>query len=310
MTLAQSKRARGLSMAEDSTQSRTLPETGLLLIGMGPGTVAGMTLEALEAAKKATHRRYEAYTALWPKSELDALEEKIGSIERVMRPEVEQPDELFTLAKTSLVALLVVGDPLQATTHVDLQLQAEEAGIECLVFHGVSITTIVTGAIGLSNYRFGRQTTLTYPYGGWVATSPLEVLAANRFRNLHTVALLDLDPTGEGTGDQRPMMPSDAVKSLKLMWPKLQNELVEMPPSDDSPLQSLRHTMCEQYIAQEIEDLAVVLCADMGTDEQRIVSTTVGELSSIRGGRLNCLVFPASVSEVEEKALLRWSNGE
>jgi len=297
-------------MAEDSTQSRTLPETGLLLIGMGPGTVAGMTLEALEAAKKATHRRYEAYTALWPKSELDALEEKIGSIERVMRPEVEQPDELFTLAKTSLVALLVVGDPLQATTHVDLQLQAEEAGIECLVFHGVSITTIVTGAIGLSNYRFGRQTTLTYPYGGWVATSPLEVLAANRFRNLHTVALLDLDPTGEGTGDQRPMMPSDAVKSLKLMWPKLQNELVEMPPSDDSPLQSLRHTMCEQYIAQEIEDLAVVLCADMGTDEQRIVSTTVGELSSIRGGRLNCLVFPASVSEVEEKALLRWSNGE
>lgn len=310
MTLAQSKRARGLSMAEDSTQSRTLPETGLLLIGMGPGTVAGMTLEALEAAKNATHRRYEAYTALWPKSELDALEEKIGSIERVMRPEVEQPDELFTLAKTSLVALLVVGDPLQATTHVDLQLQAEEAGIECLVFHGVSITTIVTGAIGLSNYRFGRQTTLTYPYGGWVATSPLEVLAANRFRNLHTVALLDLDPTGEGTGDQRPMMPSDAVKSLKLMWPKLQNELVEMPPSDDSPLQSLRHTMCEQYIAQEIEDLAVVLCADMGTDEQRIVSTTVGELSSIRGGRLNCLVFPASVSEVEEKALLRWSNGE
>ncbi len=50
-----------------------------------------------------------------------------------------------------------------------------------------------------------------------------------------------------------------------------------------------------------------VLCADMGTDDQRIVSTTVGELSSIPGGRLNCLVFPASLSGVEEKALLRWS---
>ena len=297
-------------MAEKSTVLGTLPDTGLLLIGMGPGTVAGMTLEALEAAKEASHRRYEAYTALWPTSELDALEQRIGSIERVMRPEVEQPDELFTLAKTSLVALLVVGDPLQATTHVDLQLQAEEAGIECLVFHGVSITTIVTGAIGLSNYRFGRQTTLTYPYGGWVATSPLEVLAANRFRNLHTVALLDLDPTGEGTGDQRPMMPSDAVESLKLMWPKLQNELVEMPPSDDSPLQALRHTMCQEYVSRGIDDVAVVLCADMGTEDQRIVFTTVGKLSSIPGGRLNCLVFPASLSEVEEKALLRWSNGE
>ena len=297
-------------MAEKSVVLRNLPTTGLLLVGMGPGTVAGMTLEALEAAKMASHRRYEAYTALWPEAELALLEQEVGVIQRVMRPEVEQPDELFELAKTSLVALLVVGDPLQATTHVDLQLQAEEAGIECLVFHGVSITTIVTGAVGLSNYRFGRQTTLTYPYGGWVATSPLEVLATNRFGNLHTVALLDLDPTGEGTGDQRPMMPSDAVQSLKLMWPKLQSELEEMPPAPDSPLQVLRHTMCSEYLAQEIDDLAVVLCADMGTDEQRIVSTTVGELSSIPGGRLNCLVFPASVSEVEEKALLRWSNGE
>ena len=168
-------------MAEDTVVLENLPETGLLLIGMGPGTVAGMTLEAVQAASHATHRRYEAYTALWPDSELDLLEKRIGSIQRVMRPEVEQPDELFALAKTSLVALLVVGDPLQATTHVDLQLQALEQNIECRVFHGVSITTIVTGAVGLSNYRFGRQTTVTYPYGGWIATSPLEVIAVNRF---------------------------------------------------------------------------------------------------------------------------------
>jgi len=86
--------------------------------------------------------------------------------------------------------------------------------------------------------------------------------------------------------------------------------LVEMPPSDDSPLQALRHTMCQEYVSRGIDDVAVVLCADMGTEDQRIVSTTVGKLSSIPGGRLNCLVFPASLSEVEEKALLRWSNGE
>jgi diphthine synthase len=297
-------------MAEKSVVLGNLPAAGLLLVGMGPGTVAGMTVEALEAAKMASHRRYEAYTALWPEAELALLEREIGPIQRVMRPEVEQPSELFELAKTSLVALLVVGDPLQATTHVDLQLQAEEAGIDCLVFHGVSITTIVTGAIGLSNYRFGRQTTLTYPYGGWVATSPLEVISNNRFRNLHTVALLDLDPTGEGTGDQRPMMPSDAVESLRLMWPKLQNELDEMPPPPDSPLRILRHAMCSAYVGQVIDDIAVVLCADMGTADQRIVSTTIGELDSIPGGRLNCLVFPASLSEVAEKALLRWSKRE
>ena len=271
---------------------------------MGPGRLSGMSLEALEAAKSSDVRRYEAYTALWPQAELDALEDAVGSIEKVMRPEVEQPDVLFELARTSLVALLVVGDPLQATTHVDLQLQAAEAGIECHVFHGVSITTLVTGAIGLSNYKFGRQTTLTYPYGGWVATSPLEVIAANMHQNLHTLALLDLDPTGEGIGHQVPMKPADAVVSLRLMREKLGESIGEMPR--ETALESMRHEACVAFLERPFDDVPVVLSADMGTDQQRMATTTIGALSGIEGGRLNCLVFPSKPSEVEEKALLRW----
>ena len=281
-----------------------LPTTGLLLIGMGPGRLSAMSLEAVEAAKAADVRRYEAYTALWPRSELDALEATVGSIEKVMRPEVEQPDVLFELARTSLVALLVVGDPLQATTHVDLQLQAAEAGIECRVFHGVSITTLVTGAVGLSNYKFGRQTTLTYPYGGWVATSPLEVIAVNMHQNLHTLALLDLDPTGEGVGHQVPMKPSDALVSLRLMWNKLGEMLDDLPR--ETALEAMRHEACAVLLARSLDDVHVVLCADMGTDDERMVATTVGALDSIEGGRLNSLVFQSTASEVEERALLRW----
>ena len=281
-----------------------LPTTGLLLIGMGPGRLSAMSLEAVEAAKAADVRRYEAYTALWPRSELDALEAAVGSIEKVMRPEVEQPDVLFELARTSLVALLVVGDPLQATTHVDLQLQAAEAGIECRVFHGVSITTLVTGAVGLSNYKFGRQTTLTYPYGGWVATSPLEVIAVNMHQNLHTLALLDLDPTGEGVGHQVPMKPSDALVSLRLMWNKLGEMLDDLPR--ETALEAMRHEACAALLARSLDDVHVVLCADMGTDDERMVATTVGALDSIEGGRLNSLVFQSTASEVEERALLRW----
>ena len=281
-----------------------LPNTGLMLIGMGPGRLSGMSLEALNAAKTADVRRYEAYTALWPQTELDALEAEVGAIEKVMRPEVELPEALFELARTSLVALLVVGDPLQATTHVDLQLQAAEAGLECLVFHGVSITTLVTGAIGLSNYKFGRQTTLTYPYGGWVATSPLEVIAANMHQNLHTLALLDLDPTGEGIGHQLPMKPHDAVVSLRLMWKKLAETIEEMP--QETALQSMRIEACEALLSGDLDSMNVVLCSDMGTHDESLVATTVGQLDSQTGGRLNSLVFQSKTSEVEEKALLRW----
>ena len=287
--------------AGDSTE---LPKSGLLLIGMGPGRIGSMTIEARNAAKSADFRRYEAYTALWPENELQSLENDIGPIEKVMRPEVENPAEILELAKQSLVALLVVGDPLQATTHVDLQLQAMESGVECMVFHGISITTLVTGSIGLSNYRFGRQTTITYPYGGWVATSPLEVIAVNLLQNQHTLALLDLDPTGAGTGQQVPMQPADAVESLHLMRNKLDDSIDNMDMG--SALDSMRKDACKLFLSDELNERIVVLCADMGTDDEKITCTTIGQLSNIEGGRLNCLIFPAITSEVEERALLRW----
>ena len=284
--------------------SAELPKSGLLLVGMGPGRISSMTIEAKNAAKSADFRRYEAYTALWPADELAKLEEDIGDIEMVMRPEVESPTELLDLAKSHLVALLIVGDPLQATTHVDIQLQALEAGINCIVFHGISITTLVTGAVGLSNYRFGRQTTITYPYGGWVATSPLEVIAANIFQNQHTLALLDLDPTGAGTGKQIPMQPSDAYTSLDLMKEKLSSNISGMP--EDNTIDSMKKLAFEEFADKDLNSIKVVLCADMGTKDEKITYTTVGNLKNIDGGRLNCLIFPAITSEVEEKALLRW----
>ena len=287
-------------MAEDNNGSK---QTGLVLVGIGPGTVEAMTTEAIEIAKAADFRRYEAYTALWPEDELANLVAIIGPIEKVMRPEVENPEEILGLAKDNLVALLVVGDPLQATTHVDLQMQAAEQGIDCKIVHGISITNLVTGAIGLSNYKFGRQTTITYPYNGWIATSPLEVIAVNRAQGLHTLALLDLDPTGAGTGKQKPMEPKDAVVSLIAMVEKLVGVKDNLP--NDSVLEQLKVAAAES-ICTEIYDIPVVLCSDMGTPQQSIVTTDVAGLQLEEGGRMNCLVFPASTSDVEDKALLRW----
>tara|TARA_B100000963_G_scaffold187150_1_gene162860 strand:+ start:1653 stop:2528 length:876 start_codon:yes stop_codon:yes gene_type:complete len=287
-------------MAEGNVNQK---QSGLILIGIGPGTIAAMTKEAISAAKSADFRRYEAYTALWPDDELAALEQIIGPIEKIMRPEVENPKEILSLAKDYVVAVLVVGDPLQATTHVDLQLQASEMGISCEVVHGISITNLVTGAIGLSNYKFGRQTTLTYPYSGWIATSPLEVIAVNRMMGLHTLALLDLDPTGAGTGLQLPMQPKDAVESLNAMAEKLSDDSEYMPT--ETAFERLKKESVVD-ICSEISAIKVVLCSDMGTDQQSIIATTVGSLAMEKGGRMNCLVFPASTSDVEEKALVRW----
>ena len=262
-----------------------------------------MTRAAIQAAKNADYRRYEAYTALWSDSDLADLESEIGPIEKVMRPEVEDPVDLLDLAKDGVVALLVVGDPLQATTHVDLQLQAAEAGIDCTVIHGISITGLVTGAIGLSNYKFGRQTTLTYPYGGWVATSPLEVIALNRMQGLHTLALLDLDPTGEGVGGQVPMQPKDAANAMFLMAEKLKTSYEEMPY--ESTFDKLKIEACKA-ICEDVSSLMVVLCSDMGTPQQNITYLPLSDLSNAKIGRLHCLVVPAKLGDVEDSAVRRW----
>lgn len=266
-------------------------ETGFALIGIGPGRVESMTLEAIEVAKEADIRLYEAYTALWPEEELLKLEAMIGPIERIMRPSVERPEMLFKQAQSQSIAILVVGDPMQATTHIDFQLRAEKAGIPVRVIHGISVTTLVPGSTGLSDYKFGRSTTLTYPYGDWIVTSPLEVMLRNKEQGLHTLVLFDLDPTGAGTGDQRPMKPEDALISIELMANKL-----NISETNDS--------VQEQLVS--LLDSKIVLCSDLGTNHASMRTTTIEQLSDVVGGRLNCMVFLASMSEMELEAINRW----
>ena len=254
-------------------------ENGLWLIGLGPGDLQQMTVSALGAARSADYRFLEGYTALLPPDEVVNLEGLIGHWELRMRSAVEEPNDLLALAQTAKVALLVVGDPLQATTHVDLQIRCEEMGLPCHVEHGVSITTIVTGAVGMQSYRFGRQCTFAYPYGDYLPTSPLEVILANRERDLHTLALLDLDPTGMGEDEQSPMTPEIAVDVLRMMANRLD---------------------------VDVEDWTLVLCSDMGTDDARISVGTLDEISGVKGGRIHCLLVPASLHDVEAAALERW----
>jgi diphthamide biosynthesis methyltransferase len=145
---------------------------------------------------------------------------------------------------------------------------------------------------------------LTYPYNGWIATSPLEVIALNKLQNLHTLVLLDLDPTGEGVGKQKPMQPLDAKNAFVLMEKKLSESLESMP--QESSLDLLKHEACKQ-ICSNIESLEVVLCSDMGTEMQKITFTNINGLESCKNGRLHCIIVPSNLSDVEEKALSRWT---
>jgi diphthamide biosynthesis methyltransferase len=53
------------------------------------------------------------------------------------------------------------------------------------------------------------------------------------------------------------------------------------------------------------ESLAV-LCCDLGTDDAILKTTKLATLGGLSGGRLNCMVFLANLSEMEQEAINRW----
>ncbi len=165
----------------------------LLFVGLGLHDVRDLTLKGLEAAKAADEVFAEFYTSMRGETGHEELERLLGRAVRVLsRAEVEQGTVVLHAAKSRRVVLLVPGDPMVATTHVDLRLRAHDAGIPTRIIHGPSIASAAPGILGLQSYKFGRATTVPFPATSYRPTSPLDAVLENRKRGLHTLVLLDV----------------------------------------------------------------------------------------------------------------------
>ena len=80
--------------------------------------------------------------------------------EQVGREFIENGNKIIEESKNNTVVLLTYGNPMIATTHMDLRMRAEKAGIHTQILHNSSITTVLPGETGLHSYKFGRITTL------------------------------------------------------------------------------------------------------------------------------------------------------
>tara|TARA_B100000214_G_scaffold112604_1_gene79545 strand:- start:3909 stop:4766 length:858 start_codon:yes stop_codon:yes gene_type:complete len=262
---------------------------GLWLIGLGPGDIGLMTADGIEHARACEYRFLEGYTATLPIDQEILLESVIGPWKRVMRPQIESPQNILELAKESSVAILVVGDPMQATTHIDLEGHCYDEGISFTIIPGLSAISLAVSLSGLQSYRFGRQVTIPFDYGNYLPTSPLEFIYANYANNLHTLVLLDLDPSGMGIDPPSPMMPAKAIGLLKAMDERLIEQESSIPKSMD----------------EAVADWKGILLTDLGTPEQRIVSGRLEDLAMIESGRIHCLILPAEFTGMESEAYRR-----
>jgi len=168
----------------------------IAFVGLGLSDERGLSERARDALAAAQVVFAEEYTAVAVPGTLERLGRLLGHpVVRLDRPLLESEAPILdALAAHPRVALVVVGDPFAATTHVALRLAAERAGHSWSYYPNASILTVAAGFLGLMQYRFGRAVSLPLPAERFAPTSPLELIAANRERDLHTLVLLDLRP--------------------------------------------------------------------------------------------------------------------
>jgi diphthine synthase len=168
----------------------------LTFVGLGLHSERGITLAGLDRLKRADVIYVETYTNLMPGLKLSKLEALIGKkITKLNRENLEEFCEQNVLkdAKKLDVVLLVPGDPMTATTHIDLRLRAQRIGVKTEVIHGVSIISAASGISGLQVYKFGKTVTIPFPSDIYKPETPYDVIKENWVRGLHSLVLLDIN---------------------------------------------------------------------------------------------------------------------
>jgi len=169
----------------------------LTFIGLGLYDERDISVKGLEAVRAADRVYAEFYTSRLMGAGYERLEALYGKkIHLLSRTDVEVDPAWLKDALDMDVAFLAGGDAMVSTTHLDLRLRAMEMGIRTRVIHCSSIVTAVSGLCGLQNYRFGRSTTIPFPYVSRgrriIPETPYQVLKENLSRNLHTMLFLDI----------------------------------------------------------------------------------------------------------------------
>lgn len=245
----------------------------LYFIGIGLGDEKDITIKGFEVIKRCAVVYLENYTSILGTS-FEHLEQLCGKkILLADRDLVENHAEETILkdAKTKDTAFLVIGDPLAATTHIDLFLRAKKLSIDVEIIHNASIFTAITET-GLQLYKFGPTTSIPFSEQENPPETPYRTIEENLKRGLHTLVLLDLRPA-----ENVCMNIQAALTYLELLENKLKRNIL---------------------------DKKLVGCAGLGRKNAEIAYGTVEHLKEHTFTQLpQCLIIPGKLHFMEEEML-------
>lgn len=265
----------------------------LHLIGIG-AKKEHINPEMLEAIKNSKQVFLEYYTSFYQTSfeDLDKYLDKKLIIANRDLIESQIEEKILKPAKEEDIALLILGDPLIATTHTDLLLRAKNMGVKTKIYNNVSIGNYITRT-GLQFYKFGKITSIPFFSEKFMPRTPYLVYLDNYRIGAHTLFLLDLNPSDDVAykGHSKYLEANKALQFL-LDIPKLMLEEEEIEEKESNAID---------------EDDKAIICSRLGFDDEKIFYGTIKELIEFDKKEILkeplCVIIPGDLHEMELKFL-------
>lgn len=248
----------------------------LYFIGLGLFSEDDISVKACKALNNVDVIYAEFYTAKLMGGNIDNLISRVDvPFIRLKREDVEDRNVVLKEAMDKDVAFVAAGDPLMATTHTELYVEAKNKGIDTRIIHASSIFSAAPGLSGLQAYKFGKTTTVPFPDENFFPHSPYDAIKANGDMGLHTLVLLDIQAHRD-----RFMTVNEAIRYLS----KVESDRGEGVFTDDT---------------------IVIGIAQAGSDNPIVKGGRVRDVVDFDfGSPLHCMIVPGNLHFVEAEALI------
>mmetsp|Transcript_7985 Transcript_7985/g.11397 ORF Transcript_7985/g.11397 Transcript_7985/m.11397 type:complete len:310 (-) Transcript_7985:188-1117(-) len=281
----------------------------LYIIGLGLGNEKDITVRGLEAVKRSSQVFLEMYTSILAvdKTKLEEFYNKTVTV--ADRDFVEcRAEEIYGPAKTDDIALLVVGDPVCATTHTDIMLRAQHEGVKVELIHNASAMGAV-GCSGLQLYNFGQTVSIPFFDDKWRPISFYEKIAYNRKGGMHTLCLLDIkvkEPDFDAMSRGKIVYLPPRYMSVNVACKQLieaEERMSSKQEQQDGDEDDEGRGDASSSVSGGAYDPSKTLCVGMarlGQSDQAIVAGTMEELVHCDLGEpLHCMAICGEVHDLE-----------
>lgn len=182
----------------------------LYLVGLGIYGEPVLTKNVYKIIRNAEKVYLELYTSPY-RVDLKKLLEITGGREIgiLRRKDVEEYSyRIFDEAEAGDIVILTPGDPLIATTHISLIIEAKKRGIDTRIYHASSALCTAIGESGLHTYKFGPSATIMRKSKA-SSKRAYDILIENMEHGLHTIFFLEYSSEEEYI-----MKPREAIEIL------------------------------------------------------------------------------------------------